>query len=198
MKNSHDALLAQILALVVLGRWDALKKTLRASAEKKLPLESVREILLQAHLFAGFPRTIEAFETLSSVIASGAFDTSKGGACAAPTTSNGLALFEKIYASKSQDVLNRIAFHHPDLKKWILEHAYGRVLSRPALSPKQRELASVAALIVSRQWKQLLSHLRGAIRCGASTKEIAAVFRSIRPFCPSPTLAKARRIFQSI
>lgn len=196
MKKSHDALLAQILALVVLGRWDALKKILRVSAEKKLPLESVREILLQAHLFAGFPRTIEAFETLSSVIASGAFDTSRKNGNSTVSAISGEALFEKIYASKSQDVLNRIAFHHPELKNWILEHAYGRVLSRPALSPKQRELASVAALVVSRQWKQLLSHLRGAIRCGASTEEITAVFRSIRPFCPAPTLAKARRIFQ--
>ena len=199
-RSSYDPLLSLILALVVLGRWDQLKKSLRRAAERKVPLSEVREILLQSHLFAGFPRAIEAFETLAIVQATGVFPAEERAANSAVQNDagGGKELFERIYAGKSKEVRQRLASFHPALEQWILEHAYGRVLSRPELSPKQRELASVSALVASRQWRQLLSHFRGALRCGAELEEIRAVLQELRPFAPPAVLAKARRLLDQI
>lgn len=196
-RGSHDAPLSLLLALVVLGRWDQLRKALRRAAREGIPLAEVREILLQAHLFAGFPRAIEAFENLAAVQATGIFpaqSTPKSGET--EEGARGKELFERIYGARAEEVRRRLASLHGDLERWVLEHAYGEVLSRPGLSTKQRELASVAALVVSRQWRQVLSHLRGALRLGADPGEIRAVFQELRPFAPPAVLAKARRLLE--
>lgn len=196
----NDSTLALLLALVVVGRWPQLKNVLRKAAQSGIPTEQLREILLQAHLFAGFPRTIEAFEVFASVEAEGILPAKSVAreieVDPKAWEKRGRELFQTIYASKTNEVLSRISGYHPDLESWILQHAYGRVLSRPLLSPRQRELAAVAALIVSRQWRQLMSHIRGAQRCGASTEQIEAVFQAVKPITPPATWAKARKIFQ--
>src|SRR5262249_53149015 len=79
----------------------------------------------------------------------------------------GRAVFERIYAEKTAAVLNYLRGLDPAVAAWIGEHAYGRVLSRPGLVARERELFSVAALIATGQEKQLLSHVLGALRCGA-------------------------------
>ncbi len=106
----------------------------------------------------------------------------------------GAALFRKIYLSHTDEVLERIRSFHPDLKDWILQHAYGRVLSRPVLSAKQRELAAVAALTVTRQYRQLLSHFRGAKRCGATVEEMAAVIQKMKSLAAPAVIKKAKRM----
>lgn len=194
----EDAILAKLLALATIGRWDALKRALRQAARQGVSHASVQEILLQSHLFAGFPRCLEAFEMLASVEAMGDFPESdraaKEGAWSDSMRPRGRNLFETIYAGKANEVLTRIERFHPDLRQWIEEHAYARVLGRPGLTPKQRELASIAALVATRQWKQLLSHLRGAMRCGATREEVAALLREIRPLAAPATISKAKRL----
>ncbi len=69
---------------------------------------------------------------------------------------------------------------HPALAEGILEEGYGRVLSRPGLSPRERELILVPVLAATRAWRQLPGHLRGARRVGASWDEIRRVIGGIR------------------
>lgn len=67
---------------------------------------------------------------------------------------------------------------HPDLADWILEEGYGRVLSRGVLSIRERELIIVAVLSALRLPLQLESHLRGALRVGATPRDVAAMRRA--------------------
>jgi 4-carboxymuconolactone decarboxylase len=76
-------------------------------------------------------------------------------------------------------MIGRMAGFHPDLADWILADGYGRVLSRPGLPIRERELIVVAVLAALKLPKQLESHVRGALRVGASEREVAAV-QSIR------------------
>lgn len=199
--GAQDAALARILALAVTGRWPALKRALRESAKQGVPRAAIQEILLQSHLFAGFPRCLEAFEIFASVEALGDFPQTEGaaveGAWNESRRTRGRELFSRIYASKSEEVLARIGRFHPDLRLWIEEHAYARVLARPGLTAKQRELASITALVATRQWRQLLSHLRGALRCGASEKELGELLDSLRGIVPGPTISKAKRFSEN-
>ena len=68
-----------------------------------------------------------------------------------------------------------MAGFHPELAEWILDDGYGRVLSRPGLSIRERELIVVAVLSALRLPKQLESHVRGALRVGATPREVAAM-----------------------
>jgi 4-carboxymuconolactone decarboxylase len=64
---------------------------------------------------------------------------------------------------------------HPELAWWILDDGYGRVLSRPGLTGRERELLAVAALaVLPGAGLQLDSHERGARRFGATAGEVAA------------------------
>ena len=156
-----------------------------------MPPRLLRETLLQVHLFAGFPRTIEAFEHYVEVVGtveSPASEEEDGGAAA------GLALFERIYAAQAPDVRRHLADLHPALERWVTGHAYGRVLARPALSPRIRELLAVASLVALQCWKPLASHLRGAVRCGASSQEVRAAIQVAAAHVPRSSTAKARRM----
>jgi len=70
-----------------------------------------------------------------------------------------------------------MAGFHPELAEWILEDGYGKVLSRPVLSIRERELIVVAVLSALRLPLQLESHVRGALRVGATKGEVAAMRR---------------------
>jgi 4-carboxymuconolactone decarboxylase len=56
---------------------------------------------------------------------------------------------------------------------------YGKVLSRPALDLKRRELCIVSACAMARQDRQLHSHLHGALHAGASPAEVAGALESV-------------------
>jgi 4-carboxymuconolactone decarboxylase len=84
--------------------------------------------------------------------------------------------------------------HHPDFARWIEEHAYGRVLARPGLSADRRELLSVAALAALGQERQLASHARGSLRCGATRAELDTALECIADLVEPARLEQARRI----
>jgi alkylhydroperoxidase/carboxymuconolactone decarboxylase family protein YurZ len=53
------------------------------------------------------------------------------------------------------------------------------VLTRAGLDPARRELLSVACLAALGQERQLASHLRGAIACGAEPREIRDALEAV-------------------
>ena len=61
----------------------------------------------------------------------------------------------------------------------MIVEGYGKVLSRPALDLKRRELCVVTACAMARQVRQLHSLLHGAMHAGASPAEVAAALDSI-------------------
>ncbi|MBL8841378.1 MAG: carboxymuconolactone decarboxylase family protein [Planctomycetes bacterium] len=78
-----------------------------------------------------------------------------------------------------------------DFSTWVLEDAYGRVLARPGLAARQRELLAVAALAALDCPAQLKSHLRGALRLGASRAAVADVLHALGGLLPAEQLARA-------
>ena len=61
-----------------------------------------------------------------------------------------------------------------DVERWMVEEGYGKVLGRPGLSVRDRELCIVAQLVVLDVPRQLYSHLRGALNVGASDAAVEA------------------------
>lgn len=169
--TSAERRLVRLFVTAVVGDWKGLTDV-RAAAGPGEPDRRWAEALLQVHLFAGFPRTIEAFDVVGR--AGGLRSAEAGGApnSATERRSRGDALFERIYAGAADSVRGRLAEHHAELARWVREHAYGTVLSRPGLDPRMRELLAVAALAVTGPDRQMASHARGAVRCGATPEEV--------------------------
>ncbi len=54
----------------------------------------------------------------------------------------------------------------------MVEIGYGRILSRPGLTLRERELCVIAVLAGQNVAPQLSSHLRGAMRAGATAEAV--------------------------
>lgn len=189
MLGPKDTRLIRLFSAIVLGDWPRLTEV-RASAPSGEPDRAWREAVLQSHLFAGFPRTVEAFEVLEEAGGLGSLDPEE----LEPFGGDGGPLFERIYAGLAEPVRQRLTSHHPVFAAWILDHAYGRVLSRPGLAPDRRELLAVAALAVTHQERQLMSHARGAVRCGASSQEVVATLDLVEDLIDPDHLPRLREV----
>lgn len=157
--------LARLSVAVCRGDWDALRR-LRAEAPPEGPDRRWREALLQVHLFAGIPRTVEACAVLQAAGGLGAPERDEHEPAEHRDDGRGLALFEALYGDAAPSVQEALRTAHAGLARVVLEHAYAGVLSRPGLDPSERELLAVACLAASDLERQLASHARGAARLG--------------------------------
>ena len=132
------------------------------------------ETLLQAVLFCGFPRVVTAFETLSA--AWPVATAPAGGALPqAEQAAAGQALFAGIYGQNTAAVDAMLRGFHADFHAFVFEVAYGRILTRPRLSARERELLAVGLLAAQDQVRQFAGHARGALHFGANRTELREV-----------------------
>jgi len=189
--SASETRLVRLSAAIALGAWDELRR-LRREAPPGEPDRRWREVLLQAHLFAGFPRAVEAASVLATFGGLGTPEPDELAQSSDPAA--GRALFDAIYGENAATVRTALTEAHPELARWIEEHAYGRVLARPGLAPDRRELAAVAALAAQGQDRQLASHARGAVRLGATTDEVRATVEALHDLIPAALLERAREV----
>lgn len=183
--------LVRLSAAIALGAWDELRR-LRREAPAGEPDRRWREVLLQSHLFAGFPRAVEAASVLAAVGGLGTPEPDELDRTSDPAA--GRALFDAIYAENAATVRAALDEAHPELARWIAEHAYARVLARPGLAPDRRELAAVAALAAQGQDRQLASHARGAVRLGATRAELEEALTTLEGLVAPALLERAREV----
>ncbi|MHC5066164.1 MAG: carboxymuconolactone decarboxylase family protein [Planctomycetota bacterium] len=165
-----------VLAATVSGQEKRVLRFYEEALSAGVSAESLAEVARMAHLIGGIPRAIEGLRCFGLALSKNelllppeAAELDREG-----HAKRGLALFEQIYAGQSEAVLKNLEAVLPGYSAWIIEHAYGRVLSRPQLSPMERELLAVSALSAMRCPNQLKSHARGALHLGASREQVRA------------------------
>ena len=157
----------------------------------------VREALLVVSLFAGFPRTLDAFEAARAAWGDGGGPEPENvptdaGARHELFAARGRELFARVYGGNAGRVLDKLEGLDPELKQWILADAYGKVLARPFLSPADTERLAVVLLATLSLRNQLPGHVRGALRCGATAAGLTASLDAAAAFIAPDDLALAR------
>jgi len=112
----------------------------------------------------------------------------------------GLATLETITGGGTQQLRDSLADVAPELGDWIVDFAYGDVVSRPQLDLRTRELATVAALTaLGTAGPQLRSHIKGALNAGCTPREIVEVILQMSVYAGFPAalngVAAAREVF---
>jgi 4-carboxymuconolactone decarboxylase len=165
----------RLLVAAAAAIWRADWSTFRQCAERARDLGQARadfeETLLQAVLFCGFPRVVTAFEQLGEVWP-GPPTTIGGELPVAEQRTAGAALFAGIYGKNAADVAAMLRGFHPEFHAFVLEAAYGRILTRPHLAARERELLAVGLLAAQGQKRQFAGHARGALHFGADRAQI--------------------------
>ncbi|MCB9832308.1 MAG: carboxymuconolactone decarboxylase family protein [Planctomycetes bacterium] len=159
----------------------------------------VLELVLQAFLFAGFPRLINCLRAYRRHFEGSTPEPrSQAQADIDRWRARGEELFRRIYDKHADRVLADLDHFHEDLRDWIIVDAYGKILGRPALEASERELAAVTALIVSGDLLQLSSHIRGALHCGADRPALDLALEAAALFAPPERLDRAHEILAKV
>lgn len=190
----RDRRLVRLFAAAVLGRFDIVRD-LRRHCSSGEPDRRWREAILQVHVFAGFPRQVEVHDVLEECGGLGSYEPQELGT-APDALERGARLFERIYGRNAAQIRAMLAHHHPDFAAWMHDHAYARILARDGLPASMRELLACAALAALGQPRQLASHARGAVRCGASPPDVHGVLDVIADLLEPERLEDARRVVE--
>src|SRR5213593_4008305 len=177
--DSPTAALVRVAAAVATGKVPELDARLAAAREARVPGLWIEELLLQSLLVVGYPLALVAFGAWrrvggpAPVEGDGAEDLAHADWQSWAT--RGAAVCREVYGRAYHKLLVNLRALHPALEDLVLVDAYGKVIGRPGLDLKRRELCTVATTAVLGTAEQLHSHLRGALNTGASSEEIEAV-----------------------
>lgn len=98
----------------------------------------------------------------------------------------------EIHGPGGEAVVDALAAIAPDLARYIVEFAFGDIYSRGGLTLKERQIATVAALVaVGHAQPQLRSHIHGALNVGCSRKEVLEIIIQMAVYAGFPAAANA-------
>lgn len=167
------ACLVRLSAALAAGADAEVEAALRGAAVDAEPRQ-VDEAILQSCLFLGFPAALEAAAAWREIRGSAPPDEDPLAppARAVERAERGEQLCRRVYGGAYETLRRIVADANPALDRLMVETGYGTVLARPGLEPASRELCLVAVLAVQARDRQLYSHLRGALRTGASPEQV--------------------------
>jgi 4-carboxymuconolactone decarboxylase len=85
-----------------------------------------------------------------------------------------------------------------DLGEAIIAFAYGEVYSRPGLPLRDRQIATVAALVATGRSSQLPIHLRSSLKAGLSGEELQEVILQTATIAGFPAAMNAWSTLKTI
>ncbi len=112
----------------------------------------------------------------------------------------GLATLGVITGTDPEARIAKLTDIAPELGDWIIDFAYGDVVSRPQLDLRSRELVTVAALTaLGNARPQLIAHIGAALNAGCQPQEILEVVLQMAVYAGFPAslngLSAVREVF---
>src|SRR5438045_4381324 len=149
-----------------------------AARALQVPPQGVDELLLQSFLNVGYPLALVAFGVWRSV-AGPVLESEKGEPIAHPEwerwTKRGVAACGEVYGRTYHKLMLNLRALHPAIEALVVVDGYGKILARPGLDSKRRELCTLAAIAMQNAPRQLHAHLRGALNTGSSRAALDSV-----------------------
>jgi 4-carboxymuconolactone decarboxylase len=188
------------IAGAIAGSPEGQVRTIMSEARETVDPIAVEEIILQSYLFAGFPRALNAARAWRAVSERPAPAVDPEGLVANLDMWRDLGerTCAIVYGDSYEKLRQNIRELHPALDDWMIVDGYGKVLSRPGVDLKTRELCIVAACAVAGQQRQLHSHVHGALNAGASPSDVAGVFDALADLIARDDLSKYRQLLQKV
>src|SRR3989441_3422993 len=202
--DARTAALVRVAAAVARGKAPELEIRLAAARDARVPGLWIEELLLQSMLVVGYPLALVAFGTWRGL---GAPIVGDGAGAGAEDLAHadweawaerGAVVCREVYGRAYHKLLLNLRALHPALEDLVLVDAYGKVIGRPGLDLKRRELCTVATTAVLGTAEQLHSHLRGALNTGASAAEIEAVLGAIDGDLDAEQRGTARKQWEDV
>jgi 4-carboxymuconolactone decarboxylase len=191
--------LVRLAAVVAVGSEAEVRDALGAAAAA-VPAAWVEELILQSYLFAGFPRTLNAMREWRRLSGRRAPGDDEGAQLrrVEDWQRRGEATCAAVYGAMYDRLRVNIRKLHPALDAWMVAEGYGKVLGRPGLDLKRRELCIVAVCAAARQERQLHSHLHGALNVGAAVEEVDAALAAVADLVTAEERDRMTRLWERV
>ena len=192
--------LVSLAAAIAQGEEPAIRDRVNEAIEVGVSDVWVDELLLQSVLMVGWPRTLVAAALWRKAIGRPAtgdaadFDTAHH----AEWLSKGEATCRVVYGDNYAKLRENVAGLHPALDIWMVTDGYGRVLSRPGLDLKRRELCTVVQTAILDTPRQLHSHLRGALHAGATIEEVDVTLTTVNQSLPHDHWKAVKELWEQV
>ena len=188
------------IAAAIAGGSEQQTRSVMEQAVGSAEAGAIDEVILQSYLFAGFPRALNAARVWRTVSGKPAptsdFEAEISNASA--WVERGEITCRRVYGESYEMLRENIRDLHPALDSWMITDGYGKVLSRPGLDLRTRELCILAACAASGQQRQLHSHLHGALNSGATPSEVIAALDSLTGLVDEDNLVRYRGLLARV
>lgn len=181
-ENISSRILALFSAAIATADEKLIKSSILKAEKNEIPSKLLYEIVLQSYLFLGFPKMLTAAEylgiyypTVHETANTGKISTAE----ADDWYNRGIDLYRSVYKNNFVLLKTKVEKIAPEIFRWMVFEGYGKVLSRPELSIKDRELSIIAFLMLENMVKQLHSHILGALNVGVEISLIKQVVEDI-------------------
>ncbi|MGH7699983.1 MAG: carboxymuconolactone decarboxylase family protein [Gemmatimonadales bacterium] len=174
--DQQTVALVRVATATATGSEDVLRDRMQAARGAEVPAEWMEELLLQSLLNVGYPLALVAFGVWREVagppraagepVAHAGWEAWVG---------RGEEACRAVYGRTFHKLLINLRALHPALEPLVLVDAYGKLLGRPALDARRRELCTLAAIAMLDAPRQLHAHLRGALNTGSSREDVDQV-----------------------
>ena len=104
----------------------------------------------------------------------------------------------RIWGDKAERIEAGLTAIDADLAALVTDVAYGKILSRPGLDLKTRELLAIVLLVSAGSEDELKTHIFGARNCGATLTEIRESILQASMFIGFPNVIRAMKVLASL
>jgi 4-carboxymuconolactone decarboxylase len=192
--------LVRLAAVIASGAEADIRAAMVRVADSEVSPVWIEELILQTYLFAGFPRGLNAMREWRRASGRPAPERDEGERLDATIAwaREGERTCRTVYGEMYERLRVNIRQLQPALDVWMIVEGYGKVLSRPGLDLKRRELCVVAACAVLEQERQLHSHLHGALNAGATPAEVDDTLAVVKDMLDARTRERVAHLWARV
>lgn len=151
--NDQEIALVRIAAHTANGNLEALDSALRTGLDAGLSVNQIKTALEQLYAYCGFPRSLNAINTLRAVLDSRARQgvRDEPGQSYQPIAGGdryerGRVMLEKLTGVAQSRPAPGFGEFSPEIDRFLKEHLFADIFDNPVLTHRERELVTVAAL----------------------------------------------------
>ena len=202
--SGKEQAIIPIAAFTASGELEKLKMSLVEGLNAGLTISETKEILVQMYAYTGFPRSLNALGTFMSVIEErkqqGIFDTEGEPSSPLPTDESSLSFGTKNQTQLVGQVVSGPLFDFaPEIDQYLKAHLFGDIFQRDVLTWKERELATIAALVNMQGVNgQLQAHFGISLNNGITPALLKTFIGELKQHCGEDVALNANQVLDNI